>query len=134
VIFDLFNELQIPATIDLVDVCLPTPLHADHVIRALNGGKHVLCELPLATDMTHAQQVVDAEAASHRQVFVDMAGRFDPATETLATAIATGKHAVHGRRPGADACSPRRSPAEAEDGRTVARVSRSLAVSPGRCP
>jgi predicted dehydrogenase len=77
-------------TIDMVDVCLPTPLHADHVVRALDHGKHVLCELPLAASMDDAQRVVDAHAASDRQVFVDMAGRFDPATEVLATAIGTG--------------------------------------------
>jgi predicted dehydrogenase len=77
-------------TIDMVDVCLPTPLHADHVIRALDHGKHVLCELPLAASMDDAQRVVDADAASDRHVFVDMAGRFDPATEVLATAIGTG--------------------------------------------
>ena len=79
-------------TIDMVDVCLPTPLHADHVIRALDSGKHVLCELPLATDMADAQRVVDAHAASDRQVFVDMAGRFDPATEVLAKAMADGSY------------------------------------------
>ena len=79
-------------TIDMVDVCVPTPLHADHVIRALDCGKHALCELPLATTMDDAQRVVDAHAASDRQVFVDMAGRFDPATEVLATAIAAGSY------------------------------------------
>jgi predicted dehydrogenase len=77
-------------TIDLIDVCLPTSLHADHVIRALGRGKHVLCELPLASDMDDAQRVVDAAATSDRQVFVDMAGRLDPATELLATAVADG--------------------------------------------
>jgi predicted dehydrogenase len=78
-------------TIELVDVCLPTHLHADHVVRALDCGKHVLCELPLATDMDDARRVVEAHAASDREVFVDMAGRFDPATEALAMAIATGR-------------------------------------------
>jgi predicted dehydrogenase len=75
-------------TVDLVDVCLPTPLHAEHVTRALHAGKHVLCELPLATTMDDARRIVDAQAASDRQVFVDMFGRFDPATEVLHTAIA----------------------------------------------
>jgi predicted dehydrogenase len=79
-------------TIDLVDVCLPTPLHADHVVRALDCGKHVLCELPLATGMDDARRVVDAHAAGDRQVFVDMAGRFDPATEALAMAISAGRY------------------------------------------
>jgi predicted dehydrogenase len=88
---DLSSVYDDPA-IDLVDVCLPTPLHAEHVIRALHAGKHVLCELPLAATMDDAQRIVDAQAASDRQVFVDMFGRFDPATEFLHTAIAQGRH------------------------------------------
>jgi predicted dehydrogenase len=79
-------------TIDLVDVCLPTGLHAEHVLRALAAGKHVLCELPLAATMDDARRIVDAAAASDRQVFVDMFGRFDPATEFLHTAIAEGRY------------------------------------------
>jgi predicted dehydrogenase len=78
--------------IDLVDVCLPTRLHAEHVLRALQTGKHVLCELPLAATMDDARRLVDAAAASDRQVFVDMFGRFDPATEFLHTAIAEGRY------------------------------------------
>jgi predicted dehydrogenase len=78
--------------IDLVDVCLPTPLHAAHVTRALAAGKHVLCELPLAATMADARRIADAAAASDRQVFVDMFGRFDPATEILHTAIAQGRY------------------------------------------
>ena len=77
-------------TIDPVDVCLPTPLHAEHALRALQAGKHVLCELPLAATMDDAGRIVDAQAASDRQVSVDMFGRFDPATEFLHTAIAKG--------------------------------------------
>jgi predicted dehydrogenase len=80
------------SSIDLVDVCLPTLVHAEHVTRALDAGKHVLCELPLATTMDDARRVVDAQAASDRQVFVDMFGRFDPATEFLHTAIAEGRY------------------------------------------
>jgi predicted dehydrogenase len=78
--------------IDLVDVCLPTGLHAEHVLRALQAGKHVLCELPLAATMADARRVVDAQAASDRQVFVDMFGRFDPATQFLHAAIAQGRY------------------------------------------
>jgi predicted dehydrogenase len=78
--------------VELVDVCLPTPLHAEYVLRALEAGKHVLCELPLATTMGDARRIVDAAAASDRQVFVDMFGRFDPATEFLHTAIAEGRY------------------------------------------
>jgi predicted dehydrogenase len=88
---DVANVYDDPA-VDLVDVCLPTGLHAEHVLRALAAGKHVLCELPLATTLDDARRVVDAQAASDRQVFVDMFGRFDPATEFLHAAIAEGRY------------------------------------------
>jgi predicted dehydrogenase len=88
---DLASIYDDPA-IDLVDVCLPTGLHAEHVLRALRAGKHVLCELPLVATMEDAGRIVDAAAASDRQVFVDMFGRFDPATQLLHTAIAEGRY------------------------------------------
>ena len=88
---DVASVYDNPA-IDLVDICLPTPLHAEHVLRALDVGKHVLCELPLTTTMDDASRIVDAHAASDRQVFVDMFGRFDPATEVLHAAISQGSY------------------------------------------
>jgi predicted dehydrogenase len=88
---DLASIYDDPA-IDLVDVCLPTPLHPEHALRALAAGKHVLCELPLATTMDDAHRILDAQAAGDRQVFVDMFGRFDPATEFLHTAITQGSY------------------------------------------
>jgi predicted dehydrogenase len=88
---DVASVYDDPA-VDLVDVCLPTPLHAEHAIRALDAGKHVLCELPLAATMADARRIVDAHAASDRQVFVDMFGRFDPATQFLHAATAEGRY------------------------------------------
>lgn len=88
---DLASIYDDPA-VNLVDVCLPTALHAEHVLRALHAGKHVLCELPLAATMADARRIVAAHAASHRQVFVDMFGRFDPATGFLHSAIADGRY------------------------------------------
>jgi predicted dehydrogenase len=88
---DLATIYEDPA-VDLVDVCLPTPLHAEHALRALAAGKHVLCELPLAATMADARRILDAAAASDRQVFVDMFGRFDPATEVLHAAVAEGRY------------------------------------------
>jgi predicted dehydrogenase len=42
--------------------------------------------------MDDARRIVDAQAGSDRQVFVDMFGRFDPATELLHAAIAQGRY------------------------------------------
>ena len=46
--------------IDIVDICTPGFLHAEIAIAALEAGKHVLCEKPLANDTAEAQAMVEA--------------------------------------------------------------------------
>ncbi|MGG7569436.1 Gfo/Idh/MocA family protein [Streptomyces sirii] len=72
---------------DLVDICLPLPLHAEYVLRALDADKHALVELPLAGTMDDARRVVEAAARSGKQVFVDMFERFIPANRALFDAV-----------------------------------------------
>ncbi len=75
------------ASFDLVDICLPIPLHAQHVLRALDADKHVLVELPLADNMDDAKRVAEAAAHSGKHVFVDMFERFIPANQALFDAV-----------------------------------------------
>ncbi|MEU7279861.1 Gfo/Idh/MocA family oxidoreductase [Streptomyces sp. NPDC045431] len=72
---------------DLVDICLPTRLHAQYVLRALGAGRHVLVELPLADDLDDAKRVAEAAARSDKHVFVDMFERFIPANQALFDAV-----------------------------------------------
>ncbi|MFH8788260.1 Gfo/Idh/MocA family protein [Streptomyces roseoverticillatus] len=74
--------------IGLIDVCLPTPLHADHAVRAMEAGKDVLCELPLAATMQDARRIVEAQHVTGRQAFVDLFARFSPVNEYILKAIA----------------------------------------------
>src|SRR4051794_30704042 len=53
-------------SVNLVDVCLPTRLHAETVLRALAAGKHVLTELPMADNLADAQRIIDAASDSGR--------------------------------------------------------------------
>ncbi len=50
--------------IDLVDVATPNSLHAEQAIAALEAGKHVVCEKPLADTLASAQAMADAAAAA----------------------------------------------------------------------
>jgi len=56
--------------IDLIDICTPGNTHAEIAIAALEAGKHVLCEKPLANSVEEAERMtVAAEAAAKRGVF-----------------------------------------------------------------
>jgi len=69
--------------VDLVDICLPTRLHAEVAVRAMQAGKDVLIELPLATTLEDALRVVAAQQSTGRRAFVDMFSRFSPANQQL---------------------------------------------------
>jgi predicted dehydrogenase len=55
------RDLIADPDVQLVDICLPTPMHLDYAVAALEAGKHLLVEKPLAR--THADAVALAEAA-----------------------------------------------------------------------
>lgn len=62
--------------IDLIDICLPTELHAKYAIRALECGKNVFCETPIAYTSKEAYEIKNAANKSGKYVFVDMFTKF----------------------------------------------------------
>lgn len=56
--------------IDLIDICTPGDTHAEIAVAALEAGKHVLCEKPLANSVAEAERMAQAaEAAFERGVY-----------------------------------------------------------------
>src|SRR5215471_15662441 len=86
------DELITDPSVDLVDVCLPTALHADVAVAAMEAGRDVLIELPLATTLEDARRVIAAQQATGRQAFVDMFSRFSPANQQLRQAVADQRY------------------------------------------
>jgi predicted dehydrogenase len=79
-------------SVDLVDICLPTRLHADVAVRAMQAGHDVLIELPLAATLEDARRIIAAQQATGRQAFVDMFSRFSPASQQLRQAVADQRY------------------------------------------
>jgi predicted dehydrogenase len=80
--------------IDLVDVCTPGDSHAEIAIAALEAGKHVLCEKPLANTVEEAEQMTRAaEAAASRGVrsMVGFNYRRVPALTLAQRIVASGR-------------------------------------------
>ncbi|MGH9470649.1 MAG: Gfo/Idh/MocA family protein [Terriglobia bacterium] len=64
--------------IDAVSVCLPTWLHCEVALAALERGKHVLVEKPIAASMKEAREMLNAARSSGKTLFVGMTHRFYP--------------------------------------------------------
>lgn len=63
---------------DVVCVCTPNGLHAEHSEKALEAGKHVVCEKPLALDKYDAEKVLFKALQVSRLVFAVMQNRYSP--------------------------------------------------------
>ncbi|NYV75830.1 Gfo/Idh/MocA family protein, partial [Streptomyces sp. UH6] len=80
--------------VDLVDICTPGDSHAEIAIAALEAGKHVLCEKPLANSVAEAEAMVAAAEAAARRGQVAMVGfnyRRVPAASLAHEMVAAGR-------------------------------------------
>lgn len=73
-----FQELLENPAIDLVDLCLPTPLHAQATVAALEAGKHVLCEKPMAPSLAECNAMTAAAQQSGKVMMIGHCLRFWP--------------------------------------------------------
>jgi len=62
--------------VDVIGIYTPDHLHAEHVIRALSAGKHVVCTKPFIDSLDSAKRVLAAVKKSGRQVMVGQSSRF----------------------------------------------------------
>jgi predicted dehydrogenase len=77
--------------VDLVSVCTPTPTHVELALAAIEAGKHVLVEKPLALSSDAARRVADAARGSGRIVMPAMCIRFWPAYAWVKRAVDSGE-------------------------------------------
>ena len=89
-----WQELVDRDDVDLVDICSPGRTHAEIAVAALEAGKHVLCEKPLANTVAEAElMVAAAEAAAARGVrsMVGYTYRRVPAVQLARTLVEQGR-------------------------------------------
>ena len=83
--------LQKETGLNLVAICTPNGLHADHSIRVLEAGHHVLCEKPLCIDVEDARKMIAAGEKAGKKLFVVKQNRYNPPVAFLKELIVKGK-------------------------------------------
>ena len=86
------DEMLKDDSIDLVDCCLPTKFHRDTTIKALEAGKHVICEKPIALEVADADAMLAAAKANGRQFMVAQVIRLWPQFIWLKQAVDSGRY------------------------------------------
>jgi len=83
---DLFNNPDI----DIIDVCTPNMYHTELVVAALDAGKHVICEKPLAPKPDDIQKMIDARDRSGKTLMTAQHFRFKGNSKAMKAEIDQG--------------------------------------------
>lgn len=85
------NEmLKKESGIEVVSVCTPNGLHAEHSISSLRAGKHVLCEKPMAISVQDCEQMIIESDKAGKELFIVKQNRFNPPVAALKKIIDDG--------------------------------------------
>lgn len=89
-VHDDYGSLLADPEIDAVYNPLPNSLHAEWTLRALDAGKHVLCEKPFTSNAAEAERVHQAAEQSDRVVMEAFHYRYHPLAQRLRDLVASG--------------------------------------------
>jgi predicted dehydrogenase len=89
-VFTDFHALLKLKEIDIVDICTPNKIHTPAVIAALQAGKHVLCEKPLAVSTAEIMEMKAALKKTDRMLMTAQHFRFSPEAVAIKAWCETG--------------------------------------------
>ena len=89
--FGSYEAMLASPDIDAVYISLPNHLHAEWTIKALQAGKHVLCEKPLALTLDEVDQMTNAAQASGKVLSEAFMYRFNPQTKVIGEWVHSGR-------------------------------------------
>jgi predicted dehydrogenase len=88
--YTVYEQMLAQERLDIVAIATPNYLHHPMVLAALDAGKHVLCDKPLAMNVTQAREMVAKAESSGLRHFVPFTWRFLAAALYVKEIIASG--------------------------------------------
>ncbi len=73
--------------VDVLNICTPNGLHAEQSLKALEAGKHVVCEKPMGLSKEACEQVIFKSLQMSKSVFCVMQNRYSPPSEWIKQVI-----------------------------------------------
>ncbi|MCF8428669.1 MAG: Gfo/Idh/MocA family oxidoreductase [Bacteroidia bacterium] len=85
--YTIEDLLKAQEEVNIVSICTPNGLHAKHSILALNYGKHVLCEKPMAINVYDCGEMIKTAEKNNKRLFVIKQNRFNPPVAAVKSLI-----------------------------------------------
>ena len=89
-----YEEMLKRDDVDAVILCTPTQMHADQAIKAMDAGKHVEVEIPLADSWDDAEAVLKKQEETGLVCMAGHTRRFNPSHQFVKQQIEAGKFNV----------------------------------------
>lgn len=86
-----YDDLLNDPDVDVIYNALPNTLHAEWTVKALDAGKHVLCEKPLALTVSEVDQMIDAAQRNDRVLQEAFMYRYHPQTLKMQEMVRAGE-------------------------------------------
>lgn len=88
--YNTIEELLANEEVDVVAICTPNGLHAEHSIKSLNAGFNVLCEKPMAINVNDCGEMIKAAEKNNKRLFAIKQNRYNPPVAAVKEAIDKG--------------------------------------------
>ena len=86
--FSSLDELFASTTdCDIISICTPNGLHAEHCLRSLENKKHVIIEKPMALNVADCEKIIFKSLQASRHVFCVMQNRYSPPSQWMKEVI-----------------------------------------------
>src|ERR1051326_2562341 len=89
-VFASYDELLADSDLDAVYIPLPNGLHHAWTLKALEAGKHILCEKPFASNAAEAEQMAEAASRSGKVVVEAFHYRYHPLGQRMKEVVTSG--------------------------------------------
>lgn len=84
-------DLLSATTADVICICTPNYLHAEHAIACMNAGKHVVIEKPMAISVSECEAIISVAKSTRRHVFAVKQNRYNPPVAAVKDLIQSGR-------------------------------------------
>lgn len=89
-VYESYQELLADSTVDIVHICTPNDTHAEISIAALEAGKHVMCEKPMAKTAADAKRMVEVAKRTGKKLTIGYNNRFRADSQYLKKIVEEG--------------------------------------------